>query len=69
MQTTTTSTVKKAEKSIQVFFGRQVPWSFLAGRGVDHESLYTKYGCWVLDIQRWQRCKTLVPDIKDIMVY
>ena len=59
---------EKAEKSVQVFFGRQVPWSFL-GWGGDHKSLYAKYGCWVLDIQRWQRCKTLVPDFKEIMVY
>ena len=49
-------------------FGRQVPWSLFGGGG-DHKSLYAKYGCWVLDIQRWQRCKTLVPDFKEIMVY
>ena len=67
MQTTTTNRVKKQNKASRCFLeGKYLGHFFWEG---DHKSLYAKYGCWVLDIQRWQRCKTLVPDFKEIMVY
>lgn len=67
MQTTTTNKVKKQKKASRCFLEGKYLGHFFGGG--DHKSLYAKYGCWVLDIQRWQRRKTLVPDFKEIMDY